>query len=423
MIKRIFLIICILILLGAAGLNAQEGEFAPYVSQIRAEPRNNLIRLTWVDSPNARGSVYIFRSTRPFGGSVPPNSRPVIVKYGEQNYIDDTDDIGNLYYFIAASDTSGRRYDIIIPRTNSINVNLAQPADLEISTPKGEAENKTNVTDKTVKEPVVVSVLEPVKGISNLTAKQDGEKIIITFNTTEPRRKAVLYRSMQPVKQPQDLLNAVVVQSGINSPFTDIPVPGLSWYYAVIYEDEISGGNVGIRSGGNATASPVIIPDDKTADNVMRPIPIPVMTIYNAVPESPFLTDLHNKRQIPLSAEAEKSVENSQLPSKGPLELKPPRVFAVDLQSPSSGEESALFQIIKEYFEKYDWEGARASLSRYLILPRSKDVEARARFYLGQTLYFTGNYKDALIEFMSIKSLHPIEASVWIDAVLTAMIY
>jgi hypothetical protein len=103
-------------------------------------------------------------------------------------------------------------------------------------------------------------------------------------------------------------------------------------------------------------------------------------------------------------------------------ELKIPRVFVVDLESPESGEESALFQIVNEQFCLLDWEGARVSLRHYLSLPRSRDVEARARFYLGQTLYYTGKYREALLEFLFIRSIHPVEANNWIDAILAAMV-
>ena len=400
--RWVFTAILALVLAVSSGLAAQDGNASPHVSQIRAESRNNLIRLTWVDSPDVRGPVYIFRSTRPFSGSIPANSRPVIVRYGEQYYIDDTEEMENIYYFIAASDTAGRRYDTIIPNINSTNVNLTQAAVLEPpvrDTPK----------------------VEPIQGISNLRVVRDGDRVIVTYDVAGPHKNAILYRSMQPVRRPQDLLNAVIVQSGISSPFVDFPVPGLSWYYAVIYEDEISSGNMGIRSGINATISAVIISGDDAAERAIRPIPLPVMSLRNAMGDNFFLTDISG--QVPLSAETERMLRNTQMPPKAPLVKKAPRVFAVDLQSPSGGEESALFQIVKEYFEKRDWEGAQAGLTHYLTLPRSKDVEARARFYLGQTLYFTGNYREALFEFLSVKSLHPAEANVWIDAILTAMVY
>jgi hypothetical protein len=317
-----------------------------------------------------------------------------------QYYVDDADDIENLFYFIAASDASGRRYDVIIPQINSVSVNTSAPALLA-------------VPERTAPE--------PVQGISNLRARQDGERVIITFDVSGPRKNAVLYRSRQPVRQPRDLLDAVVVQSGIASPFADFPVSGIAWYYAAVYEDEISGGSFEIRPGVNATASAVTISGAPSARPDVRPIPLPLMTLQNALPDGFFMTDV--TEYIPLGEDSARMLRNSQLPSKEPLPLKRPRVFVVDLQSPSGGEESALFQIVNDFFVKRDWEGCRENLLHYLSLPRSRDAEARARFYLGQTFYFTGNYREALFEFLSIRSVYPAEANVWIDVILAAMVH
>ena len=406
--SALFFALCASLVLPGS-LASQSREISPYVTQIRAEARNNLIRITWIDSPDARGSVYIFRSARPFSGSVPANIRPVTVRYGQQYYIDETDDMENIYYFIAASDVSGRRYDIIIPQTNSVNVSLNQ------TQPQTAV---SGISSGTAAADVLPSVT--VQGISNLRASRDGDRAVITFNTTSPEKNAVLYRSTQPVRQPQDLLNAVIVQSGIVSPFVDFPVPGFIWYYAVIYEEEISSGNMGIRPGINATTTGVSISDGQTAEQSMRPIPLPLLALSNAVDERYFLPEVMD--QNPLSAQTAGIIRDILMPEKVPRTLKTPRVFVVDLQSPSSGEESALFQIVNEYFCFLDWENARVNLQYYLSLPRSRDVEARARFYLGQTLYYTGNYREALLEFLLIRSLHFVEANTWIEAILTAMV-
>ena len=388
---------------------SQVRDTSPYVTQIRAEPRNNLIRITWVDSPDARGPVYIFRSTRPFTGSIPANIRPVTVRYGVQYYIDDIDDIENIYYFIAASDASGRRYDVIIPQINSTNVNL-----LAAQTQTSAPDSSPSAVTVEIRPPV------PVQGISNLRANRDGERVVITYNTSSPEKNAVLYRSMQPISQPQDLLNALIVQSGIRSPFTDFPVPGFTWYYVVVYEEEISSGNIGIRPGINATVTGVSILSDQAVEQALRPIPLPMLALRNAVGEGFFLPEVIEP--LPLSAEAARMLMASRMTARVANVLKTPRVFVVDLESPSSGEESALFQIVNEQFCLLDWESARISLQHYLSLPRSRDVEARARFYLGQTLYYTGYYREALLEFLFIRSLHPVEANNWIEAILTAMV-
>jgi len=130
--KRFVLLIVTLHLAVCANVFAQSKDHIPYITQIKVESRNNLIRLTWVDSPDARGPVYIFRSARPFTGSIPANIRPVVVRYGEQYYIDDADDMENLFYFIAASDVSGQRYDIILPKINSTPPVRSQALSLRI---------------------------------------------------------------------------------------------------------------------------------------------------------------------------------------------------------------------------------------------------------------------------------------------------
>ena len=384
-------------------LALQQNEPSPTVSQVRSETRNNLIRLTWVDSPDAQGPVFVFRSTRPFGRTIPAHIRPVVIRYGDQSYIDDAEDLENLYYFIAASNTAGQRFDVIVPQVNSIHVNIfGSPA---------------------VQAPSVETAPEPevILGISNLRARQDGERVVITFDTTEPRKNAVLFRSMQPIRHQQDLLNAAFVSLASAAPFVDFPVPGLSWYYALVYEDEISGGNIRIKPGVNATISAVTISGDEVAERPLRPMPLPLMTLSNAMPEGFFLSNV--TEQTPLSDEAQRMLSTAGFPPKPLLELKNPRIFTIDLQAPSAGEDSALFQIINDFFIMRDWEGTRVNLIHYLSLPRSKEVEDRARFYLGQVLYFSGDFNGALFEFLTIRTSHPVEANAWISAVLSAMVH
>jgi hypothetical protein len=380
----------------SSNITAQNIGFTPHISQIQIEPRNNLVRLTWIDSPDVQGPVYIYRSARPFGNTVPVNIRPVIVRYGTQYYIDDIDGMENVYYLIAASDVQGQPLITIIPFINSLNINIAKSDNF----------------------PVMGN--EFFQGLSNLRARQDGNRVAVTFDTSDRQKRVVLYRSAKPVRQSHDLFDAVMLQSGIFTQFTDYPLPGSTWYYSVIFEDEISSGNMVIRPGINATTSAVFIYSEKSAEDFMRYIPLPFLTIGNEMPGG-FLSDVSGN--IPLSSASENMLKNYQMPSKLPLETKSPRIYAVDLNAPTSGEDSALFQIMNEYFVRLDWEEACVNLQRYLLLPRSRDVEARARFYLGQTFYYTGNYKNALWEFLFYKSFNPVEAAGWIEAVLAAMVY
>ena len=398
--KKISVFLAVLLIL-TVRLAAQTAPgTAPTVSQISVEVRSNLIRLTWVDSPEARGPVYIFRSARPFTDSIPVNIRPVVVRYGTQYYIDDTDDIENMSYFIAASDIYGRRYDTIIPQTNSTNVNLAQ------------SDTPAPAAAITMPEPT------PIEGLSDLRVVRDGDKVTITFHNTHPRRNTILYRSTRPIRSPQDLRNAVIVQPATDSFYEDYPVPGPAWYYALIYEDEVSSGNISISPGVNTTTTAVIVTSDQVAGRSMRYRPLPELTLSDM--QGGFLPN--QTQQLPLGVESINMLKDLQTSPREQLELRKPRVFTIDLQAPAGGEESALFNIVKEDFEAFNWEDACINLQHFLSLPRSRDVEARARFYLGQSLYFTGRYREALMQFLSFRSFHQIEANIWIDAVLAAMV-
>jgi len=401
-------------LVWAAGANvfAQTSNIVPYVTEIRAETRNNLVRLTWIDSPDLRGPVYIYRSARPFNSAIPANIRPVVVSYGEQFFIDDIFDMDNVYYYIAASDISGRRFDLILPQINSTSLIAAQSQEGASPVRPG--------------QPVAAA---PAIGIYNFRAAEDGEKVILTFDITAnlqvgmQHRNAILYRSMQPISISEDLLNSVIVQSGISSPFIDFPVPGFPWYYAIIFEDEIRSGNIGIVPGVNTTVSAVTIFREQVQEQeqFLRPIPLPILTLNEARGDSVFLTQTPSR--IPLGVEAENILRYAPLPHREAFIFKSPRVFAVDLAAPKSGEESVLFQIVNDYFLNSEWEDARISLQRFLSLPRSAEAEVRARFYLGQALYYTGYYRQALMEFLAIRTFDPAEANAWIDAVLTALVY
>jgi hypothetical protein len=420
--KKIAFFSIIILVFALCGLNAQSRDFATYVSQIKAETRNNLVRITWVDSPDARGPVYIYRSARPFSGSVPVNIRPIVVRYGLQYYIDEVEDMNSLFYFVAASDLSGQRYETIIHQINSISVNLVKSVEPVKQTDIEQIDNEQLDIEKPEIEKSIspVSVFEQLHVVTDIWTRREGNRVIITYTSTSPEKNAVLFRSAYPLSQPNDLINAFIVQSGISSPFIDVPVPGISWYYAIIYEDDILSGNIRIRPGFNATASAVVIHDENTAENFMRPIPLPGLTLNNYI-SGGFLADVVKEK--PLSTASLNMIRLTQKNDKPPLELKWPRVFTMDLAEPQTGEESALYQILEDHFKQFEWENARNNLQEYLALPRTYDVQARARFYLGQTQYFTGNYKEALWEFLSFRSINPDEANSWIDAVLAAMVY
>ncbi|MDR2403242.1 MAG: hypothetical protein LBD78_04365 [Spirochaetaceae bacterium] len=388
--------------------------FAPFVSRLKAEVKNNLIRLSWMDSADVRGPVYIYRSKTPFDAANPYSRfRPVEVPYGVQSYIDEIEESGIWHYFLTSSDETGKRYEVFIPYTNTIDVTVS---------------NLAGITEGFGDSRSFGSAWPPIESnIFSLTAMTEGDGVAISYRMTEGMKNTVLYRSVQPIHNVEDLLKAVIVDSGTISPYTDYPVPGIPYYYAIITEEELLSGTIGIFPGFNTTLTPVEVPAGRyrvglgDSPRGLRSMPLPLISIDAISPGSKDHVEL--PARVPLSEEASRALASirpqRQIAKKN---LKSPRAFSQDLQTPGGGEESTLRSIVQGSFMKWDWEKSREELLRYLALPRSESSEARARFYLGQVYYYTRDTREALFEFLSIQSQYPEEANEWIQATLAQMI-
>jgi hypothetical protein len=397
---------------GVFAQNSEQGGFSPFVSQLMAETRNNLVRLSWIDSRDARGPVYIFRSTSPFTGTSTGGLSSIRIAYGTQFYIDETDGAGFYYYFVAASDTGGQRYDVFIPYTNTI-------AAVFSSSPLGEEPSGPAAQFPPVQTSEARQSSESL--ISGLAARVESEGVIISFAVSGSQKSTVLYRNTQPIRRIQDLMNAAVVRSGIRSPFIDHPAPGSSYYYAVLFEEDISRGLVEIQPGRNSTINAVEVTGrtHETAPDI-RSMPLPSLSIFNTSPAaSDFYSNLPSP--APLWEETARTLDTVQRSRSSQPPLKHPRVFARDLEAAAEGEESILGTVIQGPFARREWQRARDDLLAYLSLPRSTTTEARARFYLGQAYYYSGKNREALIEFLFVQSRYANEANEWIEAILAVL--
>jgi len=415
--------------------------FAPFVTRLQGEVKNNLIRLSWTDSPDIRGPVFIYRSSLPFDtGNTVTTANAVEVPYGVQFYVDEIESPAAVYYFAAASDETGRRYDMPIAFTNTIAVRPPPGAAVPESTSPAPVSPvqapSLSQAAPTATAPVsppaaLPSALPAAKtgdskqGVSSLQALAQGDKVIITF--TGPEGKSpVLYRGTRPITSTQDLLGAIIVQTKISSPFTDYPAPLIPYYYAVIAEEDITQGSVEIRAGLNATSTPVQVsaagsPGTDTSGREIRAMPLPQISAQAVVPGAGTASD-EASRRMEISPQAAQALSDVPArPSPDPA-LKRPRVFAGDLEAPpGGGEEYALSMIVKGSFMGKNWEAARDELAKFIALPRKSEVNARAKFYLGQCYYYLKQYREGLFEFLAIQDRYPAEAMEWIQASLDAM--
>jgi hypothetical protein len=381
----------VLVLMPGLSLFPQDEGTRLLVSEFQAEPRENLIRLSWLDSPGAKGPVHIYRSSVPFDENhLPP--KLVTVPWGAQSFIDEIDSSGTVYYFAAASGEDGRPDIVFVPGRNFLEVPVS-------AVPES--------------APVVSGGPE----ITGIETRVEGDAVIINCRVPEQARNTILYRSAEPVRRTVDLLSAVIVLSGGRFPAADYPVPGIPWYYTVIYEEELASGGPRIRPGLNSTVTPAEIPAEDGAG--LRSLPLPLLSIQNTVPGADRFSELPTA--IPLSPEAAKAVAEIRAGIPAERVEKKPRAFSQDLEIAAEGGEALLRGIVQGPFLKRDWERAREDLLRFLSLPRTAAAEARARFYLGQAAYFTGRYQEALIEFLLFQKEYPLEAGEWLEAVLNRM--
>jgi hypothetical protein len=398
--------------MGLSPLKAQDVMISGRViTGLEALTRNNLVRLSWEDAGEAWGPVYIYRSFRPFqtaGFDGSPDSvftaqRPVEVPRGVKSYIDDVGSAGRVYYFIAASNEEGTRYFEVIPSVNTIAVDITGSPEI----------------------PAAATQPEGPGDIFALEIYPEGEGVTIRYRVTRSGN-TVLYRSVQPITHTADLLSAVIVQSGMPPPLTDYPVPGIPYYYAVIFEDELTRGNVGIYPGRNASVIPVEIRADrvglpKAAE--LRSMPLPLISLNYAVPGIDSFSEL--RTPIPLSLNAAKAMGTLRRPAAAAGVKRTSRAFGQDLETETyevSGEDRVLRGIVQGSFAKGQWEEAGEELNRYLSIHRSAIAEARARYYRGQVLYFLGSYRPAFFEFLLVRNYFPVEANEWMESCIAALV-
>ena len=398
MIRRFSLVLALLC--AVSGVYAQEGRaeaglpegevFAPFVSRLEAELRNNLIRLSWQDSRDVRGPVFVYRSENPLGG---PSSLPVPaeVPYGAGSYLDEAEKAGTIYYFVAASDEWGRKYILSIPNTNAVSLTVGPEALPGFGSPSPAAP--------------AAAASSPSR-VGNISARTEEDQVIISFSGAEGGKNLILYRSLGPIRRQEDLLEAVIIRQRVRSPVIDHPLRGITYYYALIYEEDLGAGLAGIRPGQNATAGGITLPS-RTARTGSREMPLPGVNISGG--------------PVPPASRGETAGAGAPARRGPKTPPRPPAFFSEDLRQGGTGEEYQLRTIVQGYFSLGEWEKAGEELRRFLQLPRAEPYRARARFYLGQVYYFQDRGREALFEFLAAQERYPAETNPWIQTVLAGL--
>ncbi len=397
----------VLLMFAAAVISVPAEEqrvFAPFVSRLSAEADDERALLSWKDAADIDGSYLVYRHDRPIDETTFPEAiRIGEVMPGVGSYIDTPPPGKEYFYAVIATDSAGNRYPVFVPFRNATRQGVV------------------------VRE---IPVAERAARVSGIAARVDGDAVELAFSPSRGDRSLIVFRSTSPIVSSRDVYESIVlttVESSRNG-FRDYPVPGISYYYAVLDSAMVEHQLADPEEGVNATVTAVMIPLQE--ERIGLPAPPPIRTI-NPLPFLRITSGLTSGQplagSIPtgaavrqeLSAEAAEA-EKSFLAAIPDVRSNPMRltILPQDRGEPSDGESMTLYYILRETLIPGDWDRADEYLRNFLSVPHSRSASDRARFYLGQTRYFREEYREAFMDFLQTEERYYTRTQPWLRASL-----
>ena len=432
--KRDIPLVWLITLLFIAVFASRQGATAqskvlPYPSHLRASAKENLVILSWTDSPDTKGKYIVYRSDKIINaGNLSSSTRLGDISSGSQTYTDTPPDSTPYFYAVFALADDGMPYLVYVPMntttTIGISVGLASPI-----VPSPTASPSLKTTSGTIYAQTATSAA-PSAFVSAIKAKTKGDAIVISYEAS-PKSQLVLYRGTKPLVGAADLLNASLIAAFTDKDgrFADYPVPGVDYYYAILGEEDLKAGRISIIPGVNSLTFPTQVRAAAISSGFSetppesRTTPLPYFLMEDGVSGNTVLSQNGGPTTSrPVSSETEKAIAALLLKSP-PVNTAMPatRILPEELSIPSGGEDYSLSLIVSERIVAKDWLAAIDQLRKYLSLNRSPKASARARFYLGEALAYSGSSRDSFFEFLSARDFYPIETKPWIEYVLSIL--
>ena len=401
--RALFLVISAFLLLPANLVFSQvDSIFTPFVSRIKVEPEKSSIKISWHDTDDVTGNCIIYRYTSPINSDNFNEALKIArVPQGVEYYEDFPPYTNtNYYYAVLMEDKDSILHDVFIPFRNLTN-------------------KAAFITEKTKDETPAL-----ITGLKSWAGK---ESVQLSYKCSKPSAELFIYRNTEPIEDENDILeaNLIATLSGATSSYTDYPVPGIGYYYAVIDSNLIKTGNYFFKAGENITVIPVEL-EIKSAERiglpempVSRPKPLPYLSITRGYQSgrqlSPSIIDSIPERKE-MSSTTEKAVAALISDFEGPQSEKlEPEILKKD-RAPEAGSEQALLaDILESDFASGRFEAAEIRLQEFQKIRRKQEIEASVHFYLGQIYYFTGNYRASFTEFLFAEEYYYLESRPWID--------
>ncbi len=376
-----------------------------FVTRLRAEPVGYQVKLTWVDSPDLKGTCVVYRSGEEITSQTLARATVIgSVDTGVGFYIDTPPDRSGWYYAVLIRETSGVLHSLLVQFRNKTSA----PVAAQTSAP----------------EEQLAAVITGIRAAPT----EPGDVIEVSFAASNPSRDLLLFWGPNAFSRSEDLLKATrtTPMDPGTTRYALAVLPGVDYWFAVLDAGLFKLGQAPLVKGANATAYPVQLPVTAShglpgiATASSRGIPLPSLTIDRGVqtgqqiPQTN-IPDLPAPRAI--SDATKKSIAALQqlLTPSAPKALHP-EVLPSDATPTPGGELARLLEIVQGPFLGGDLPTARDKLTDFLSLPRKPELNARARFYLGQIDYFQGNARDALLEFLTAQDFYYEECATWIHA-------
>lgn len=417
---RVLLRFMVIMLIAPVALVAQSEEtvepeqevFAPFVSRLRTNAQDPEVTLSWQEPEDVQGRYHIFRHTEEIDAdSFDEAEHITTVESPRTSYTDVPQRAGTYYYAVLVEDTTGRRYDVFVPFRNT-NIRGV------------EIENTATREDLAAK-------------VTGLSGSRSRSSVVLQFSADRTGRELIIYRSTQQISGTTDLTEATAIDIVPSSAteYQDFPVPGIPYFYSIFDTSLAASAGIEFVPGENTTTSPVEIPLGGTPIGITgtgertsrRPLPLPYLSAalaFDTSGESRANT-IGFVNPAPLEPDTVKAIsrlsgdDGTETPDTQAEQADPlPTILDSERIASGKGAEATLRGIVDGSFDRRNWSSAVDQLQNLLTLPLDEQVEARARFYLAQSLYFLGEKREAFVEFLLAREEYFTAAQPWIEHIL-----
>jgi hypothetical protein len=374
-------------------------EFSPFVSRLKATVSDIAVVLTWQNPKEVDGKILVYRHTEKINEeNIEDANLIATLEIERESYVDYPDDTDEYFYAVLIEDKMREVHSMFIPYRNITVTGVF------ISETGTEKERAGIITD--------------------LKAVVKDQTIVITFKTTEAKRSYLLYRNTSPILDADNLIQSMtpVMLEGKTS-YTDYPIAGIDYYYAVLDAGLVKIGEIRLDPGKNTLTKPVTIPLEKAISEkettTKRSLPLPYISILSDVEYGNALVSSVSSylpEEKKLKKETEKAVDNllkdMTFPPVPKIKMQ---ILEIDTAA-TEGEATTLQNIVNGLFAKNKFDSAEQKIKDYLKIKHADELEARSYFYLGQIYYFKEKYEDAFLAFLMAYDLYYTDVQPWLHA-------